>query len=128
VNVVASRVGFYHINASVKVAILDKRGKELAVELADKSHGAKNAQICETRGPVYSIGGVKMLVLSRKEGDEIVLPELDIVIRVLKVRGKAVSVGIEAPRGIRILRSELESRGYHERETSWDHELVHGAT
>jgi carbon storage regulator len=68
-----------------------------------------------------------MLVLSRKEGDEILLPELDIVVRVLKVRGKTVSIGIEAPRGIRILRSELESRVYPERETAWDRELVHAA-
>ena len=69
-----------------------------------------------------------MLVLSRKEGDEILLPELDIVVRVLKVRGKAVSIGIEAPRGIRILRSELESRACPEREAVWDRELVHAAS
>lgn len=67
-----------------------------------------------------------MLVLSRKEGDEILLPELDIVVRVLKIRGKAVSIGIEAPRGIRILRSELESHSYPS-EPIWDDELVHAA-
>lgn len=66
-----------------------------------------------------------MLVLSRKEGDEILLPELDIVVRVLKVRGKAVSIGIEAPRGIRILRSELEFKSYGESEHAWDQELAH---
>jgi carbon storage regulator len=66
-----------------------------------------------------------MLVLSRKEGDEILLPELDIVVRVLKVRGKTVSIGIEAPRGIRILRSELEFKGYGESEHAWDQELAH---
>jgi carbon storage regulator len=68
-----------------------------------------------------------MLVLSRKEGDEILLPELDIVIRVLKVRGKAVSVGIEAPRGIRIIRSELDCREYEQPHT-WDSELVHAGS
>lgn len=66
-----------------------------------------------------------MLVLSRKEGDEILLPELDIVVRVLKIRGKAVSVGIEAPRGIRIVRSELET--YQDHQVSWDRELAHAA-
>ncbi len=66
-----------------------------------------------------------MLVLSRKEGDEILMPELDIVVRVLKVRGKAVSIGIEAPRGIRIIRSELESQDFAEKEAVWDRELVH---
>jgi carbon storage regulator CsrA len=68
-----------------------------------------------------------MLVLSRKEGDEILLPELDIVVRVLKVRGKAVSVGIEAPRGIRIVRSELEFKGFGDSEHAWNHELAHAA-
>lgn len=64
-----------------------------------------------------------MLVLSRKEGDEILLPELDIVVRVLKVRGKAVSIGIEAPRGIRIIRSELEC-GSYEDSRAYSGELV----
>lgn len=68
-----------------------------------------------------------MLVLSRKEGDEILLPELDIVVRVLKVRGKAVSVGIEAPRGIRIVRSELEFKSFGDSEHVWDRELAHAA-
>ena len=65
-----------------------------------------------------------MLVLSRKEGEEILLPELDIVVRVLKVRGKTVSIGIEAPRGIRIVRSELEARGFAD-DASWGRELAH---
>ena len=52
-------------------------------------------------------------------------PELDIVVRVLKVRGKAVSVGIEAPRGIRIVRSELETRDFGDREATWGRELAH---
>ncbi len=79
-------------------------------------------------GSVLSLGGVTMLVLSRKEGDEILLPELDIVVRVLKVRGKAVSIGIEAPRGIRIIRSELESRVYPEHEVAWEREMVHAVS
>jgi carbon storage regulator CsrA len=69
-----------------------------------------------------------MLVLSRKEGDEILLPELDIVVRVLKIRGKAVSIGIEAPRGIRIVRSELESHQYLDSHSTWDRELAPAAS
>lgn len=68
-----------------------------------------------------------MLVLSRKEGDEILLPELDIVVRVLKVRGRAVSIGIEAPKGIHILRSELNSRSFDEPVTEWGRELAQAA-
>jgi carbon storage regulator len=48
-----------------------------------------------------------MLVLARREGEEIVIPEFDVVVRVLKVRGKSVSVGIDAPSEVRIARGEL---------------------
>lgn len=68
-----------------------------------------------------------MLVLSRKEGDEILIPDLDIVVRVLKVRGKGVSIGIEAPRDVRIVRSELESQGY-QKLNNWDRELTHAGS
>lgn len=51
-----------------------------------------------------------MLVLSRKEGEEFLFPELDIVVRVLKVRGRAISIGIEAPQEFRIARGELEPK------------------
>jgi len=48
-----------------------------------------------------------MLVLSRRSGEEIHLPELGIVISVQKVRGKSVTVGVHAPQQVRILRGEL---------------------
>ncbi len=48
-----------------------------------------------------------MLVLSRKLDDEIRLPDVGITIRVLKVKGKAVTIGIAAPKNLRILRGEL---------------------
>ncbi|MBL7039398.1 MAG: carbon storage regulator [Pirellulaceae bacterium] len=51
-----------------------------------------------------------MLVLSRKPGEQIVLPELDITITVLGVSGKRVRVGIAAPREISIQRDEIMDR------------------
>ena len=48
-----------------------------------------------------------MLVLSRKANEQIVLPELGIVIEVVSVKGKAVRIGIDAPRDIRVLRGEI---------------------
>jgi len=48
-----------------------------------------------------------VLVLSRKENQQIVLSELDISIKVLRVRGSQVRLGIVAPEDIRILRGEL---------------------
>lgn len=49
-----------------------------------------------------------MLVLTRKEGDEIIIDK-DIRIRVLRIRGGQIRVGIDAPRDVRIVRSEIAS-------------------
>ena len=48
-----------------------------------------------------------MLVLSRKTEETIQLPDLGIEIQILKIRGGSVSIGINAPRQVRILRGEL---------------------
>ena len=47
-----------------------------------------------------------MLVLTRKVGETVVIDD-EIVITVLKVQGKAVSLGIQAPKKKRISRGEL---------------------
>ncbi len=47
-----------------------------------------------------------MLVLSRKQQQEILIGE-NIKITVLKVKGNTVRLGIEAPRNVRVMRSEL---------------------
>lgn len=49
-----------------------------------------------------------MLVLSRKAGEQILIG--DVVVKVLEVRGNRVKLGIEAPKGVRILRDELKDR------------------
>ena len=51
-----------------------------------------------------------MLVLSRKPGEQIVLPELDITVTVLRISGKRVRVGIAAPPDISILRHEIRDQ------------------
>lgn len=50
-----------------------------------------------------------MLVLSRREQEAIVFPKLGIRIEITRLRGKAVSLGIEAPDAIRVLRGEIAS-------------------
>jgi carbon storage regulator CsrA len=56
-----------------------------------------------------------MLVLTRRPGDSITLPELGIVIRVLEVRSyNQIRIGIEAPSGINIVRTELMERPHVE--------------
>lgn len=49
-----------------------------------------------------------MLVLSRKQDQEVHVPQFGIKFRVLGVDGKRVRIGIDAPRDVRIIRSELE--------------------
>lgn len=48
-----------------------------------------------------------MLVLSRREQEAVVFPKLGIRIEVTRIRGKAVSIGIDAPETIRVLRGEI---------------------
>lgn len=51
-----------------------------------------------------------MLVLSRKPGEDIVIPELNIRIRVLESRSSRVRIGVEAPEDIRIERGEMTAK------------------
>jgi carbon storage regulator len=48
-----------------------------------------------------------MLVLSRKEGEQLVIGD-NIVLTVNRISGNRVAIGIEAPREVRIVRGELE--------------------
>lgn len=49
-----------------------------------------------------------MLILSRKQNQEIVFPNLGVRIEVAKIRGNTVCLGIDAPKEIAILRGELQ--------------------
>jgi carbon storage regulator CsrA len=56
---------------------------------------------------------IPMLVLSRQENQTIVFPNLGIKVEVLRVKGKNVRIGIDAPDSIRVLRGELETEDSH---------------
>lgn len=47
-----------------------------------------------------------MLVLSRKEGEKLVIGD-NITIVVSKISGNRVTIGIEAPRDVKVVRGEL---------------------
>lgn len=51
-----------------------------------------------------------MLVLSRRAGETFTVGK-DIKITVVRVKGNAVRIGIEAPKEVRVLRGELEEKG-----------------
>jgi len=50
-----------------------------------------------------------MLVLSRRQSDKVVFPNLGITVQVLRVQGRAVRLGIDAPEDIEVLRHELHA-------------------
>lgn len=47
------------------------------------------------------------LVLSRKEGEEIVLVEANVTIRIEDIKGNRVQVAIEAPKDVCVMRREI---------------------
>lgn len=69
-----------------------------------------------------------MLVLSRRQDDKIVFPRLGITVEILKIAGRSVRVGVNAPPDVRVLRHELAEKEnvVVDRQTnrkSFDHEL-----
>ena len=52
-----------------------------------------------------------MLVLSRKQNEKIIFPNLGVTVQILRVAGKTVCVGVDAPREVKILRDELAPQG-----------------
>jgi carbon storage regulator len=52
-----------------------------------------------------------MLVLSRKIGETIVVPDCDLTITVVKVKGHRVRLGFSAPKEVAIQRKEISQPG-----------------
>jgi carbon storage regulator len=48
-----------------------------------------------------------MLVLSRKQGERIVVPQCELELTVIAVEGGAVRLGISAPAEVRVFREEV---------------------
>lgn len=58
-----------------------------------------------------------MLVLSRKEGESLVIGN-DVVVTVNRISGNRITLGIQAPRHVRIVRGELEPKDAEPREAA----------
>lgn len=50
-----------------------------------------------------------MLVLSRREDDKILFPNLGVTVQILKVAGNKVRIGVKAPDDVKVLRHELSA-------------------
>jgi carbon storage regulator len=51
-----------------------------------------------------------MLVLSRKSGQEILVPQHGITLKILEIRGDHVRIGLTAPSDVRLFRGEVWAR------------------
>ena len=54
-----------------------------------------------------------MLVLSRKEGEQIVVPEFDVTVSILGIEGRRVRIGVSAPIDIVVRRGERTQENRH---------------
>lgn len=66
-----------------------------------------------------------MLVVSRRPNDRIVFPNLGITVHVVRVDGKSVRLGIDAPRDVRVLRHEIADQVYDPPKQSLDAAASH---
>lgn len=59
---------------------------------------------------IRNIRKIWMLVLSRKVGESIVLPDCQITITVIGVHGNRIRLGISAPKAVSVHRAEVWAR------------------
>jgi carbon storage regulator len=59
-----------------------------------------------------------VLVLTRKVNQNVVVPNCDLVITVVSVKGETVRLGFTAPPGVKIHREEVWQRLFAEREAA----------
>jgi carbon storage regulator CsrA len=57
-----------------------------------------------------------MLVLSRRIGEQIVIPSCDMTLKVIGINGTRVQLAISAPRSIVVHRGEISQHGMHRAE------------
>jgi carbon storage regulator CsrA len=55
-----------------------------------------------------------MLVLSRRQNDKVVFPRLGITVEILRINGRSVRVGIDAPPEVSVLRHEIVQQEGHQ--------------
>ncbi len=67
-----------------------------------------------------------MLVLSRKRGEKIVLPQLNIELMVVEISGDRVRLGVAAPTDIAVYREEIWERILKEQQVEEGHAVATG--
>lgn len=64
-----------------------------------------------------------MLILSRRVNENIALDDI-IFIKVVEIRGDKVRIGIEAPKDIKILRTEIDAKIHNKAEKAFNSPTV----
>src|SRR5688500_18773444 len=82
--------------------------KQATKELAAFARQGRQAMLSQCRKEAT------MLVVSRRPNDRIVFPKLGITVHVVRVEGRSVRLGIDAPRDVRVLRHEIADRDHEE--------------
>src|SRR5262245_22631900 len=80
---------------------------QVASGTADRRRSQERRQTSGRDLPQTTHGGSSMLVLSRKRGQTLVIGD-DIRVVVQRINGNRVTLGIEAPAHVHILRGELD--------------------
>ncbi|MBU0936960.1 MAG: carbon storage regulator CsrA [Spirochaetes bacterium] len=63
-----------------------------------------------------------MLILTRKINEKVIINE-DIIVSIIEIRGDMVKVGIEAPRSVKVFRSEVYEAIQNENRMAAESEL-----
>ncbi len=69
--------------------------------------GARSFKSCAIVTVTHGSGDILMLVLSRKEGEQIVVPDCRLTVTVFDIHGERVRLGVSAPSEVRIYRGEV---------------------
>jgi carbon storage regulator len=81
------------------------------------AHGLLCLAALPSHRPIPEEESYEMLVLSRKRGEKIVLPQLGIELMVVEISGDRVRIGVAAPPEITVYREEIWHRIRKEQET-----------
>jgi carbon storage regulator len=83
-----------------------RKKRTFGTVFASKISTFKTFPFCHTRSASKNKEDCEMLVLSRKEGERIRIGD-NITLIVSKVSGNRVTIGIEAPKDVKVVRGEL---------------------
>src|SRR5689334_8217689 len=99
-------VALWHTGYVVRGRAKRKAAREAARVRSPRSHGRVVSNLERNRFSLTNQGSVSMLVLTRKYQEKIRIGN-NITITVLRTKGKAVRLGIEAPSDVPVIRGEL---------------------